>query len=183
MSNDIYGNISKYISFLLRHKPEAGNLKLDVEGWCDVEELMKALNKKFKGVTFNDLNKIVITDNKGRYSFNDDSTKIRANQGHSINVDLKLESIKPPKELYHGTSKNNFEKIKMVGSIKKMARQYVHLSDNLETASNVGKRHGELIILRIDSEKMFNDGFKFYLSQNGVWLTDNVPAKYFNQII
>ncbi|XZN14433.1 RNA 2'-phosphotransferase (plasmid) [Clostridium perfringens] len=169
--------ISRYISLILRHKPEVIGLKLDNKGWGNVKELLDGLNKQDNNVTMNDLERIVREDNKQRYSFNEDKTMIRANQGHSINVDLELKAIKPPKGLYHGTGRKYLDSILSKGIVKK-TRQYVHLSDNLDTAVNVGLRHGELVILLIDSERMHKDGIKFYLSENKVWLCDYIDPKY-----
>lgn len=168
--------ISKFISLILRHKPEIINVTLDKNGWCDTETLLKACK-----ITIEDLTSIVNNDNKQRYSFNADKTKIRANQGHSINVDLTLNPIKPPLMLYHGTSTKYLKSIMQEG-IKKMNRQYVHLSDNVETARTVGKRHGKPILLQVDSNKMYNDGYDFYLSDNKVWLSNYIPAKYIKQL-
>ncbi|XZJ90245.1 RNA 2'-phosphotransferase [Clostridium perfringens] len=173
--------ISKYISLILRHKPEEIGLKLDEHGYLGVLDLIEGLNKSYKGFSMDDLERIVREDSKGRYSFNEDKSKIRANQGHSIKVDLGLEPIKPPKVLYHGTERKYLESILKNGLIKK-ERQYVHLSKDIETASIVGKRHGDLVILEVDSESMFNDGVKFYLSKNNVWLCDYVKVEYIKEI-
>ncbi len=163
---------SKFLSLILRHKPEKGNIKLDKYGYAHVEDILKSLN-----ITLNELDEIVSTDTKGRYSYNSDKTKIRANQGHSINVDLCLKEVIPPKILFHGTAQKSLESI-MEKGILKMSRQYVHLSKDYNTALIVGKRHGNPIVLKIDTSKMLLDGFSFYLSENGVYLTEHVPAKY-----
>ncbi|MDK0618977.1 RNA 2'-phosphotransferase [Clostridium perfringens] len=173
--------ISKYISLILRHKPEEIGLKLDEHGYLSVLDLIEGINKSYKGFSMDDLERIVREDSKGRYSFNEDKSKIRANQGHSIKVDLELEAIKPPKVLYHGTVRKYLESILKNGLIKK-ERQYVHLSKDIETASIVGKRHGNLVILEVDSESMFKDGIKFYLSKNNVWLCNYVPVKYIKEL-
>ena len=123
------------------------------------------------------LEEIVRTDDKQRYSFNEDKTMIRANQGHSIPVDVELESVEPPEFLYHGTSQKYIDSIEKQGLISK-SRLYVHLSKDEETAINVGKRHGNPVVLIINSRQMFEDGFSFYKSVNGVWLTKEVPIKY-----
>ena len=143
--------ISKYISLILRHKPEEIGLKLDEHGYLSVLDLIDGINKSYEGFSMDDLERIVKEDSKGRYSFNEDKSKIRANQGHSIKVDLGLEPIKPPKVLYHGTGRKYLESILKNGLIKK-ERNYVHLSKDIETASVVGKRHGDLVILEVDSE-------------------------------
>ena len=127
------------------------------------------------------LEEIVRTDNKGRYSFNDSKTLIRANQGHSIPVDVELKEIVPPNILFHGTATRFLDSIKQQG-IKSMSRLYVHLSEDLETAIKVGDRHGDCVVLIIDTKKMSNDGIKFYLSENGVWLTKYIDWKYVKEI-
>ena len=164
--------MSKRLSYILRHKPESIGIKLDRFGYANVEELLEKLKMNKE-----ELEKIVATDNKNRYSFNEDKTKIRANQGHSIKVDLELEEIKPPNVLYHGTVKKFLDSIKEKGLLPQQ-RQYVHLSEDLNTAIDVGKRRGKPIILEIDSYKMYEEGIKFYKSENGVWLTDKVDIKY-----
>ncbi|MBS4893775.1 MAG: RNA 2'-phosphotransferase [Veillonella parvula] len=173
--------ISRYISLILRHKPEIIGLKLDSRGWGSVKSLLDGLNEQGNNVTMNDLERIVREDDKQRYSFNHDKTNIRANQGHSIKVDLELKPIKPPKILFHGTGKKYLESILSKGVIKK-TRQYVHLSDNLDTAANVGLRHGELVVLLIDAERMYKDGIKFYLSENKVWLCNYIDPKYISYV-
>ena len=170
-------NLSRYISLILRHKPDTIGLQLDNKGWGSVEGLLNGLNDGKNIVTMKDLERIVSEDSKNRYSFNEDKTMIRANQGHSINVDLELKPVKPPKFLYHGTGKKYLKSILENGIIKK-SRQYVHLSDDLVTAIDVGRRHGEVSVLRINAEQLYEDGAKFYLSENKVWLCDYVPVEY-----
>lgn len=172
--------ISKFISLILRHKPEEIGLKLDEYGYINTSDLIKGLNRKGYKVTISDIERIVAEDNKQRYSFNDDKSKIKANQGHSIAVNLELQAIEPPKVLYHGTATRFSESICKDG-IKKQNRQYVHLSADIETAEKVGRRHGELVIFKIDGEQMYKDGYKFFLSENKVWLTDYVPIKYLSK--
>ena len=128
-----------------------------------------------------DLKDIVRTDNKQRYTFGENKKNIRANQGHSINVDVELEEIMPPAKLYHGTATRFVEDILDKG-LMPMSRLYVHLSKDIETATLVGKRHGELFIFEVDSQKMYNNGHKFYKSKNGVWLTKHVPTKYLTKV-
>lgn len=170
-------HIGKFISLILRHKPNTIGITLDQNGWANTQELLNGLNAAGKKVDIEQLINIVNTDNKRRFSFNSDKSKIRANQGHSIPVNLGLLELVPPTILYHGTSEKFIESIKQNG-IQKRSRQYVHLSSNIETAVAVGKRHGNPIVLKINTEQMFLDGYKFYLSENGVWLTDNVPYQY-----
>lgn len=174
--------ISKFLSLILRHKPEEIELTLDQYGYINTSDLIRGLNKKGYKVTISDIERIVEEDNKQRYSFNDDKTKIKANQGHSISVNLELQPIEPPNVLYHGTATRFSESICKEG-IKKQNRQYVHLSSDIETATIVGKRHGQLIIFKVNSEQMHKDGFQFYLSDNKVWLTDYVPIKYLSKEI
>lgn len=172
--------ISKFMSLILRHKPEEIGLRLDKYGYINTLDLIKGLNKRGYKITISDIERIVAEDDKQRYSFNDDESKIKANQGHSIEVNLDLQAIEPPKVLYHGTATRFSGSICEEG-IKKQSRQYVHLSADIDTAAKVGKRHGELIIFKIDSWQMYKDGYKFFLSENKVWLTDYVPIKYFSK--
>ena len=172
--------LSRYISYILRHNPSSINATLDNQGWCDVEELITGVNKFSKfNLDFQLLNKIVKEDVKIRYSFNSDFTKIRANQGHSLkNVNLGLKEVTPKTNLYHGTSSRFIKSILESGLLKR-TRQYVHLTDNFNTALTVGKRHGgTTIILSVNVEAALKDGFKFYLSDNNVYLSDDVPVKY-----
>lgn len=169
--------VSKFLSLVLRHKPEEIGIELDKYGWADTELLVDRLAARYPGFTFEILEEIVRTDEKQRYSFTDDRTQIRANQGHSIPVDLGLEPVEPPEFLYHGTGMKYKDAIYKEGLIPK-SRQYVHLSQDLETALAVGKRHGEPIIFVIDSGEMYRYGYEFYRSENGVWLTEQVPRLY-----
>ncbi|MBB6371255.1 RNA 2'-phosphotransferase [Chryseobacterium shigense] len=172
--------ISKFLSLILRHQPEIIQLKLDENGWADVSELIAKSAKGRMHFTFKDLEEVVETNNKKRFAFNDDKTKIRASQGHSIDVDLALKAIQPPDFLYHGTAESNISSILEKG-IEKRARQHVHLSADKETATKVGMRHGRPFILTIRTKEMHEDGIPFYLSANGVWLADFVDAKYISK--
>lgn len=179
--NDI--RLARYLSYLLRHSPQSLDLKIDEEGYVFVNELIEKVNSSPKHKdTLNQevLDRIVATDDKGRFSYNKDKTKIRAVQGHSFHVDVAVECV-PPKVLYHGTSKSAYELIKCDG-IKKITRDYVHLSEDIPTAVSVGMRHaktvGNLIVLSVDTQKMTMDGHKFYIAENGVWLADYVPPQY-----
>lgn len=173
-----YTNLSKFISLILRHKPEVINVKMDEYGYVNVDDLINGIleHSNFY-IDFDVLKEIVYTDNKQRYSFANDYNKIRANQGHSIPVNLNLENKCPPNSLYHGTGVKYLKNILKEG-LKPKSRMYVHLSDNYNTALEVGARHGEPCVIYIDAFKMYNDGYKFYLSENGVWLTNVVPKKY-----
>ena len=167
---------SRFISMILRHKPESIGISLDEHGWADVEELIKGVSKRYP-FDMNILEEIVRTDDKQRYSFNEDKTLIRANQGHSIPVDVELEIVKPPEFLWHGTAEKYMESIERMGLIAK-SRLYVHLSVDEETAINVGKRHGKPIVYRVRSGEMFERGYVFYRSKNGIWLTKAVPIEF-----
>lgn len=171
--------LSKFISMILRHKPEVIGITLDEHGWADVDELIKGINETGEEVKFSKdtLEKIVKTDKKQRYSVSQDRTLIRANQGHSIPVDVELEKKEPPKVLYHGTGVKSVKAIQEKGLLP-MERLYVHLSTDVETATNVGKRHGTPVIFKVNTEQMQKDGYDFFQSVNGVWLTKEVPAKY-----
>lgn len=165
-------NTSKFISLILRHKPEAIGIALDEHGWANVDDLIRGVD-----IDLATLEHIVATDDKQRYSFNEDKTLIRANQGHSIPVDVELEEVQPPEFLWHGTAEKYEQDIIRDGLIPK-SRLYVHLSSDTETAITVGKRHGNVVLLRVDALRMYEDGYKFYLSKNGVWLTKCVPVSY-----
>ena len=169
--------ISKFLSLVLRHKPQTIQLNLDEQGWADVDELLEKWAKHRKAITLDQLQYVVTHNDKQRFTFNDDQTKIRANQGHSIDIQLNLDIQTPPETLYHGTATRFLESIFEKGLIKG-SRQHVHLSADIETATKVGKRHGKLAILIVQSGKMHEAGFEFYLSKNKVWLTDHVPSKY-----
>ena len=172
--------ISKYLALILRHKPETIGISLDEHGWANVDELIAGITKDH---TFDMgmLEEIVKTDNKQRYSFNEDKTLIRANQGHSIPVDVELEKVAPPEVLYHGSALKYEASIDTEGLIPK-SRLYVHLSKDYDTAVNVGKRHGKPVIYRVKAGEMEKDGYDFYLSVNKVWLTKSVPVKYLEKI-
>lgn len=177
MDNNI--KLSKFLSMVLRHKPEIIELELDEHGWADVNKLLVNMNRFGKSIDLNILKDIVAQDSKHRYSFNSDITKIRANQGHSIKVDVELKHLKPPDILYHGTATRFLNSIMKVG-LNGNGRLYVHLSTDIESAISVGKRHGKPVVLKIDSLQMYLDGFKFYLSENNVWMCNLVPVKYIN---
>ena len=176
MSNN---ETSKYISLILRHKPEVIGITLDEHGWADVSELIQGVSKTHK-LDMETLEEIVKTDNKQRYSFNEDKTKIRANQGHSIPVDVELEAKEPPEFLWHGTGEKFVAAIDKEGLIPK-SRLYVHLSADQDTAKVVGARHGKPVIYKVKGGEMQKDGYTFYQSVNGVWLTKEVPLKYLDK--
>ena len=171
-----YKNTSKFISLILRHKPETIGITLDEHGWADVDELINGVGKTHR-IDRNILETIVTEDEKQRYSFNEEHTLIRANQGHSIPVDVELEEVVPPDVLYHGTGMKYKQSIDEQGLIPK-SRLYVHLSGDTDTARKVGQRHGKPVIYEVDSSRMSRDGYKFFRSVNGVWLTKAVPPEY-----
>ncbi len=168
---------SKLLSFILRHEPGFAGLIPDRAGWVSVDELLVGLSKQGKPLTREALEQIVIKSDKQRFAFSEDGERIRSNQGHSIDVELGYESADPPDILYHGTASRFIEAISREG-LRKQSRHHVHLSTSLETASKVGTRHGKLILLTIRAGQMKQAGFQFFLSTNGVWLTDHVPAQY-----
>lgn len=169
--------ISKYLSKHLRHQPEKLGLVLGSGGWVEVDKLLEASRRAGFPITREELEEVVATNNKQRFSFDHTGQLIRANQGHSVEVDLQLESVEPPDTLYHGTGQKNLEAILQTG-LKKMSRHHVHLSIDKKTARIVGSRHGRPIIFRVDSAVMKREGYIFYRSENGVWLTEKVPVKY-----
>ena len=167
---------SKFISLILRHKPELIGITMDEHGWANVDELIAGVNRT-RPLDMAGLEEIVRTDEKQRYSFNEDKTKIRANQGHSVPVDVELEAVTPPEILYHGTGEKYVESIEAQGLIPK-TRLYVHLSGDYETAFKVGSRHGRPRNDQVHAGQMAKDGYPFYRSVNGVWLTKAVPPEY-----
>lgn len=169
-------NTSKFVSLILRHKPETIGIQLDEHGWANVEELIAGICKTRE---FNReiLEEIVRMDSKQRFTFNEDKTKIRANQGHSISVDVELSEAIPPETLWHGTGEKYVAFIDQQGLIPK-GRLYVHLSSDAATATKVGSRHGKPVLYIVKTKEMHDDGYKFFLSKNGVWLTKEVPVKY-----
>ena len=175
---DKYKKLSKFLSFVLRHNPQSIGLTLDVNGWADLDELIEKSKTKIV-LTQILIEEVVIQNDKQRFIIK--NNKIRANQGHSIQVDLELKGVTPPDILYHGTATKFIVSIMREG-LSKQNRQHVHLSKDIQTASIVGLRHGKLVMLEVDSKKMFEEGFEFYLSENGVWLTNSVGVKFLKEI-
>lgn len=169
--------LSKLLSYVLRHNPAYLEIELDNHGWTDVEILLNQLNKHHEKINFDILKHIVNTNAKKRFSFNEDLTLIRASQGHSIEIELNYTAQIPPTILFHGTTEKNVILIREKGLLK-MSRHHVHLSSDKETAQKVGQRHGKPVVLSIQSLIMYEDGYLFYVSDNGVWLTEHVPAKF-----
>lgn len=177
MMNSELTKISRFLSLILRHKPEVIGVELDEHGWADVHKLIGGVRNTYSDFNEDVLIEIVQTDEKQRYSFNNDGTKIRANQGHSVKVDVELKRVAPPDYLYHGTAVKYEKSIDENGLLPK-SRLYVHLSSDLATAITVGMRHGDVVIYEVESGRMAADGYDFYLSENGVWLTKIVPVGY-----
>lgn len=167
----------KFLALVLRHKPGVIGQELDPEGWIKVEALLAGSRKKGIALDRETLNRVVETDEKGRYQFSPAGDKIRACQGHSLPVDLGLKPVSPPKYLYHGTTEKALSSILKRGLVKGN-RQYVHLSQDRKTAEVVGNRRGLGAVLKIQAGDMEKNGYKFYLADNGVWLTDQVPVEY-----
>ena len=175
-----YTRISKFLSLVLRHKPETIGIELDENGWTDVSVLIDKINAAGVRLNFDTLKDIVDTNPKKRFAFNESCDKIRASQGHSVEVELGYKPQKPPPVLYHGTGRESVESIRKMGLHKKN-RHHVHLSPDAETALKVGGRHGKPFVFEVLAEEMHNDNYLFYLSDNGVWLTDHVPARYLKE--
>ena len=169
--------IGRFLCFILRHKPEAAGITLDSHGWADVDDLIAGICRTGKQVSKDMLEEIVAEDDKQMYSFDRDHRRIRANQGHSIPVDVELEEKVPPEFLYHGTGEKYVDSIDRQGLIPK-SRLYVHLSADVDTAVKVGERHGRPVVYRVRSKKMHEDGILFCLSVNGVWLVKSVAPEY-----
>jgi putative RNA 2'-phosphotransferase len=173
--------ISKFLSKHLRHTPERLNLKLSPGGWISVDDLLAACTAFKFPLTRAELEEVVAANDKQRFAFDENKVRIRASQGHSIEVDLLLQAQVPPNILYHGTGEKSVPMILQSGLLK-MSRHHVHLSKDIETALNVGRRHGRPIVVGVDASAMQEAGFVFYCSDNGVWLVDHVPAQYLKVI-
>lgn len=174
--NDPLTRASRFLSMVLRHRPQAAGIALDRFGWAEVEPLLRGMPSSH-ALTREQLEAIVRDDEKQRYAFNDDHTKIRANQGHSVPVEVELTECQPPEVLYHGTAEVHRNAILQKGLLSG-SRLYVHLSPDVETAKMVGLRHGTPVVFTVDSGAMYRDGIPFYRSANGVWLTHYVPTNY-----
>jgi putative RNA 2'-phosphotransferase len=168
---------SRYLAMILRHRPEELGLTLDSAGWVSVPVLKDACIDHGIAFDFDELDEIVRTNNKQRFEFSSDKGRIRARQGHSVEVELGYEPEKPPEVLYHGTAKSSLAAIRRDGLLK-MQRHHVHLSADAETARNVGGRHGSAVVLLVRSEKMASEGVEFFRTENGVWLTSHVPPEF-----
>jgi putative RNA 2'-phosphotransferase len=169
--------VSKFLSLVLRHDPGRVGIVLDEAGWVDVDELIAACRGAGRGFTRAELEHVVVTNSKQRFALSDDGRRIRANQGHSVEVDLGLPPAEPPEVLYHGTAAGSVEAILRDG-LRPMSRQDVHLSPDVETAMRVGARHGRPAVLVVDASELAAGGHIFRVAENGVWLTDHVPASH-----
>lgn len=176
MSDDLKRK-SKMLSLILRHRPELAGLELELEGWVEVERLLEGLKRSGRGLTRAELERVVRENDKQRFAFDATGTRIRASQGHSVPVELGLEAVEPPDVLYHGTHRDAVTAI-LADGLTKMNRHAVHLSADVATAVKVGGRRGRPGVLRVDAKAMADDGHDFYRSENGVWLTDSVPAEF-----
>ena len=169
--------ISKMVAKTLRHKPESLGLKLEEGGWVSVDALLVAFAHKGYALSRGELEEVVARNDKRRFAFDETGERIRASQGHSVEIDLQLEPLEPPETLFHGTTATNLSGI-LESGLQRMKRHHVHLSIDVETAHRVGSRHGKAVILTVNSKAMSEAGHLFYRSDNGVWLTDDVPAKF-----
>lgn len=177
MNNSRLVKISKYLSKHLRHSPEQIGLQLAPGGWVAVDELLAACKQHSFPINRSELNQVVATSDKQRFSFDSTGSLIRANQGHSVEVDLQLEPAIPPDVLYHGTGHGSVEAILREG-LRKMSRHHVHLSTEISTAKKVGERHGRPVVFAVNAAAMSSEDYTFYCSENGVWLVDRVPPEY-----
>ncbi len=180
MDDERMVKISKFLSKYLRHQPEKLGLSLQRGGWVEVSSLLSACARQGFPITREELEEVVRRNNKQRFSFDPEGILIRANQGHSVAVDLQLEPIQPPEVLYHGTGHRAEEAIRQQGLVK-MSRHHVHISADFDTARAVGARHGRPVVFKVDTRAMSEAGYVFYRSTNGVWLTDHVPAEYITE--
>lgn len=168
---------SKFLSLILRHEPERVGLKLGEAGWVGVDELLQAVNANGVALTLEQLQHIVATSDKKRYAFSEDGQRIRASQGHSVEVDLQYPPQTPPEILYHGTATRFLDGIRQHG-LQRMERHDVHLSAETKVTLQVGGRHGKPVLLTIRAGEMHRGGFVFRCSANGVWLVDHVPPQF-----
>ena len=169
--------ISKFLSYVLRHNPDSIGLRLDSEGWTSVDQLLSCAARNGRNITPERLKELVAKNDKNRFGFSQDRQRLRATYGHSIEVELNLPPVTPPPVLYHGTARQFIVFILKTG-IKPSGRGYVHLSTDRETGVKVGTRHGEPIVLSVDSKRMHEDGFRFYCPVEGIWLVIGVPPEY-----
>lgn len=172
---------SKFLSYVLRHQPEAVGIALDANGWVDVDELLAACASHGRALSRDELAEVVTTNSKQRFALSDDGARIRASQGHSTSVDLAYEPVTPPDVLYHGTAAANLPAIERDG-LQRMSRHHVHLSLDVETAKAVGGRHGKPVVLEVDARAMHSAGHAFFVTPNNVWLTETVPTEFIRSL-
>lgn len=172
--------VSKTLSYILRHGPESIGITLGRAGWVEVSELLNQLSLHRKAVNREELDSVVANNSKQRFEFSDDGLLIRARQGHSVDIDLEYEAIPPPDVLFHGTADRFLESI-MENGLQKRGRHHVHLSTDKATMMEVGRRHGKAVLLEIDSARMHADRYEFFVTGNNVWLTETIPPEYISQ--
>jgi putative RNA 2'-phosphotransferase len=175
--SDSHRQKSKFLSLVLRHEPQRAGVTLDAAGWVAVDELLEGCRRAGSPLTREELDEMVRTSDKQRFALSEDGLRIRANQGHSVEVDLGNEPATPPEELYHGTAANYLAPIRRDG-LHKRERHHVHLSETLETATAVGRRHGKVVVLHVRAGDMHRRGLAFFKTPNGVWLTDHVGPEF-----
>lgn len=175
MEKEIIVKYSKRLSNILRHHPERIGIKLDKNGWAEVAVLIEKFEKY--PLSMETLEIVVERNDKKRFAFNADKTKIRANQGHSVKIDLGLDPSEPPTILFHGTATRNIQAIESQGLVKG-SRHHVHLSEDTRTAKKVGSRYGVPVVLELKAKEMYEAGYTFFVSENGVWLSDHVPVRF-----
>lgn len=171
--------ISKFLSLVLRHQPQTIGIKLDFAGWVDIDDLLKAMARGGKGITREQLEHVVSSNDKQRFTINEEGTQIRAKQGHSVSVDLGYQPAEPPEFLCHGTPER-FVPLIQAGGIKKMQRHHVHMHPDQSLAKEVGSRRGKPVLLVIRAAEMHRAGHEFFVTENEVWLTDHVPPEFIN---
>lgn len=177
MNNPNILKLGKFLSLVLRHQPDLIGIQLDPHGWVDIETLLEKCRSYGKPIDRETLSTIVATNNKKRYRISEDGRQIRAQQGHSVSIALEYEAVPPPPVLYHGTAERFLESIFQSGLLRQK-RHHVHLSADRDTASQVGRRHGKLAILQVNTSRMVREGYEFFCTPNGVWLTDTVPPEF-----
>ena len=180
MTKDRIKQRSKLLSLVLRHKPEKAGLRLGEGGWVQIDDLLAGLTAINRAMSRKQLEQVVTTNDKQRFTISDDGKRIRAAQGHSVDVDLGLKPVTPPARLYHGTATRFMKAIRKEG-LRPMNRDHVHLSVDEETATKVGMRHGKIVILKVDTAGMHESGQEFYQADNGVWLTGPIAPKWFEE--
>jgi putative RNA 2'-phosphotransferase len=169
--------VSKFLRLVLRHEPAKAGIALDGEGWVNVADLLRGCEAAGIGISHAELTQLVAQNDKQRFAFSEDGTRIRANQGHSLEVNLAYPAVEPPARLFHGTARHRLASIQLHG-LTKGSRHHVHLSSGAETAMAVGRRHGEPVVLAVMSAEMASAGHPFFQSANGVWLADAVPPEF-----